>query len=81
MPAPGGRSPRTPAEWPTDGADVPVGLGSSGRGWDQWSFRANKWQHINQQDRKLYQKNAYRVQLTRDGQGRVSKNNEIYVRI
>ncbi len=39
--------------------------------WSNWSFRGNKWQRINKPDRKLYQKNAYRVLLTRARQGMV----------
>jgi hypothetical protein len=39
--------------------------------WSNWSFRGNKWQRINKPERKLYQKNAYRVLLTRARQGMV----------
>lgn len=39
--------------------------------WDQYSFRGNKWQRINNLSRKHYQKNAYRVLLTRARQGMV----------
>lgn len=39
--------------------------------WDNWSFRGNKWQRINKPERQLYQKNAYRVLLTRARQGMV----------
>lgn len=37
--------------------------------WDHWSFRGNKWQRILKEDRQQYQKNAYRVLLTRARQG------------
>lgn len=40
-------------------------------GWDNWSFVGSKWQRINQPVRKEYQKNAYRVLLTRARQGMV----------
>lgn len=40
-------------------------------GWDNWSFKGNKWQKINKDERKNYQKNAYRVLLTRARQGMV----------
>ncbi|MDZ4205332.1 MAG: DUF2075 domain-containing protein, partial [Bacteroidales bacterium] len=39
--------------------------------WAHWSFRGNKWQRIIKEDRKAYQKNAYRVLLTRARQGMV----------
>lgn len=39
--------------------------------WENWSFRGNKWQRINKLDRQVYQKNAYRVLLTRARQGMV----------
>lgn len=40
-------------------------------GWRHWSFRGCKWQRINKPERQLYQKNAYRVLLTRARQGLV----------
>jgi len=40
-------------------------------GWDNWSFRGCKWQRINKAERQSYQKNAYRVLLTRARQGMV----------
>lgn len=40
-------------------------------GWSFKSFRGNKWQNVNKQDRQLYMKNAYRVLLTRARQGMV----------
>lgn len=40
-------------------------------GWSNFSFRGNKWQKINKSERKMYQKNAYRVLLTRARQGMV----------
>ena len=40
-------------------------------GWENWSFKGNKWQHIKKDERKDYQKNAYRVLLTRARQGMV----------
>ena len=43
----------------------------SNDGWKHWSFRGNKWMHINKAERKNYQKNAYRVLLTRARQGMV----------
>jgi DUF2075 family protein len=39
--------------------------------WEHWSFRGNKWQRINKPERQNYQKNAYRVLLTRARQGMV----------
>lgn len=43
----------------------------SSEGWKNWSFRGNKWMHIKKAERKNYQKNAYRVLLTRARQGMV----------
>jgi hypothetical protein len=40
-------------------------------GWQHFSFRGTKWQHINQVVKQQYQKNAYRVLLTRARQGMV----------
>jgi hypothetical protein len=39
--------------------------------WDHWSFVGCRWQRIRKADRQLYQKNAYRVLLTRARQGMV----------
>lgn len=41
------------------------------KGWEHWSFGGNKWKHINKDERQNYQKNAYRVLLTRARQGMV----------
>ncbi|PKN51741.1 MAG: hypothetical protein CVU55_09840 [Deltaproteobacteria bacterium HGW-Deltaproteobacteria-13] len=41
------------------------------KGWQHWSFVGNKWKHINKDERQNYQKNAYRVLLTRARQGMV----------
>ncbi len=43
----------------------------SDQGWQPYSFKGNKWQHIRKEERKLYLKNAYRVLLTRARQGMV----------
>ncbi len=43
----------------------------SPHGWIQHSFKGNKWQRVRQPERQLYQKNAYRVLLTRARQGMV----------
>jgi hypothetical protein len=43
----------------------------SGSGWSHHAFRGNRWHRINKSDRKVYQKNAYRVLLTRARQGMV----------
>jgi len=40
-------------------------------GWDHWSFKGSRWQHINKSELQNYQKNAYRVLLTRARQGMV----------
>lgn len=40
-------------------------------GWNHHAFRGDHWQRINKADRRLYQKNAYRVLLTRARQGMV----------
>ncbi|MDO9301915.1 MAG: DUF2075 domain-containing protein, partial [Anaerolineales bacterium] len=40
-------------------------------GWDNWSFKGNRWQHIKKPELQNYQKNAYRVLLTRARQGMV----------
>lgn len=39
--------------------------------WENWSFRGDKWQRIIKPERQIYQKNAYRVLLTRARQGMV----------
>jgi DUF2075 family protein len=39
--------------------------------WKNWSFRGSKWQRIHKSERQIYQKNAYRVLLTRARQGMV----------
>jgi hypothetical protein len=43
----------------------------SKHGWEHWSFRGDRWQHINSNERCNYLKNAYRVLLTRARQGMV----------
>lgn len=43
----------------------------SQEGWEHWSFRGSRWQRINKPERRIYQKNAYRVLLTRARQGMV----------
>jgi hypothetical protein len=43
----------------------------SPRGWDSWAFRGDRWEKIKAEARKAYQKNAYRVLLTRARQGMV----------
>ena len=40
-------------------------------GWSHHSFCGDKWQNINKPERKAFQKNAYRVLLTRARQGMV----------
>lgn len=39
--------------------------------WEHWSFRGSRWQRIIKPERQTYQKNAYRVLLTRARQGMV----------
>jgi DUF2075 family protein len=39
------------------------------KGWEYWSFKGDRWFHINKKERKKYLKNAYRVLLTRARQG------------
>jgi len=41
------------------------------KGWDHWSFRGSRWQRIRKIERQVYQKNAYRVLLTRARQGMI----------
>ena len=43
----------------------------SENGWQHFSFRGSKWQHIRKERRRVYLKNAYRVLLTRARQGMV----------
>lgn len=43
----------------------------SKKDWIYKSFKGNKWQNINNSERKIYLKNAYRVLLTRARQGMV----------
>ena len=40
-------------------------------GWTYNAFKGNKWQNVNNDERRLYLKNAYRVLLTRARQGMV----------
>ena len=40
-------------------------------GWSHHSFNGDKWQNINKAERRIYQKNAYRVLMTRARQGMV----------
>ncbi len=40
-------------------------------GWEHWSFKGSRWQRINKPEKQIYQKNAYRVLLTRARQGMV----------
>jgi DUF2075 family protein len=40
-------------------------------GWDHRSFTGDRWNYIQKSERKSYQKNAYRVLLTRARQGMV----------
>jgi hypothetical protein len=41
------------------------------KGWQTFSFKGNKWQNINKEERKAYLINAYRVLLTRARQGMI----------
>jgi hypothetical protein len=43
----------------------------SKQGWHHTQFKGSKWQNINKVESQLYQKNAYRVLLTRARQGMV----------
>jgi len=43
----------------------------SNNGWDYKEFRGTSWNNINDQSRKLYLKNSYRVLLTRARQGMI----------
>ena len=43
----------------------------SSNGWEHRSFCGDRWNRINQPQRQIYQKNAYRVLLTRARQGMV----------
>ena len=43
----------------------------SNGGWDHRSFTGDRWNFIHKAERKSYQKNAYRVLLTRARQGMV----------
>ena len=40
-------------------------------GWGHYSFKGSRWERIKKEDRRKYQKNAYRVLLTRARQGMV----------
>jgi hypothetical protein len=40
-------------------------------GWQNWSFKGDRWERIRKAERQMYQKNAYRVLLTRARQGMV----------
>jgi len=41
------------------------------QGWEHWSFKGSRWNHIHKPENQQYQKNAYRVLLTRARQGMV----------
>jgi hypothetical protein len=41
------------------------------KGWRHWEFRGDRWNQIQKEERRAYQKNAYRVLLTRARQGMV----------
>jgi hypothetical protein len=43
----------------------------SNLGWNHWSFSGDRWNRIRKPERQKYQKNAYRVLLTRARQGMV----------
>jgi hypothetical protein len=43
----------------------------AGSAWQHWSFVGDRWNRIRKVERQLYQKNAYRVLLTRARQGMV----------
>lgn len=43
----------------------------SPRGWEHWSFTGSRWTLIRRKEHRVYQKNAYRVLLTRARQGMV----------
>ncbi len=43
----------------------------NGRSWENWQFKGSRWQKIIKAESQLYQKNAYRVLLTRARQGMV----------
>ncbi len=43
----------------------------SSEGWQHFNFVGSKWNRVNKPDRRRYQKNAYRVLLTRARQGMV----------
>jgi len=46
-------------------------LRHQGSGWGFYNFRGTTWQRVNQAERQLYLKNAYRVILTRARQGMI----------
>lgn len=41
------------------------------QGWEHWSFKGSRWNHIHKSENRQHQKNAYRVLLTRARQGMV----------
>jgi len=43
----------------------------NGEDWDHWEFKGDRWNQIVKEHRQSYQKNAYRVLLTRARQGMV----------
>ena len=56
-------------DWACVAWDADLRYGSSG--WKHRSFRGDRWNKINKPQRQVYQKNAYRVLLTRARQGMV----------
>ena len=58
-------------DWTCVTWDADFRYSDSKNNWEHWSFLGEKWQHINKRERQMYQKNAYRVLLTRARQGMV----------
>ncbi|MFO0803716.1 MAG: DUF2075 domain-containing protein [Gemmataceae bacterium] len=56
-------------DWACVTWDADFRLGTNG--WENWSFVGDRWNRIQKAERKAYQKNAYRVLLTRARQGMV----------
>lgn len=56
-------------DWACVTWDADFRLGTSG--WENWSFVGDRWNRIQKSERRAYQKNAYRVLLTRARQGMV----------
>lgn len=58
-------------DWACMAWDADFRYDTKAKEWRNWEFRGSKWQGVKKPERQEYQKNAYRVLLTRARQGMV----------